>query len=180
MEAAERAGLEQTASDQRLAPPSFAQTGFWLAAQLEPGLPAFNLLRAFRILGSLDPELIRKAFRALVQRHAVLRTSLALVNGELMQVIHEQAEVELPVQELSGLETALAVAAKEGRAGFDLARAPLLRLRLFRLAPKDNVLVLSMHHAVTDGWSMSKLFNEIAEIYGDLGQDGSRGSRLPG
>ena len=168
METAESAGLEQTASDQRLAPPSFAQTGFWLAAQLEPGLPAFNLLRAFRILGSLDLELVHKAFRALVQRHAVLRTSLALVNGELMQVIHEQAEVELPVQELSGLETALAVAAKEGRAGFDLARAPLLRLRLFRLAPKDNVLVLSMHHAVTDGWSMSKLFNEIAEIYGDL------------
>src|SRR5580704_7275671 len=133
METTESAGLEQTA--------------FWLAAQLEPGLPAFNLLRAFRILGSLDLELVHKAFRALVQRHAVLRTSLALVNGELMQVIHEQAEVELPVQELSGLETALAVAAKEGRAGFDLARAPLLRLRLFRLAPKDNVLVLSMHHA---------------------------------
>lgn len=108
METAERAGLEYTAADQRLASASFAQ------------------------------------------------------------VVREQAEVELPVQELSGLEAALAMAAQEGRAGFDLARAPLLRLKLFRIAPNDSVLVLSMHHAVTDGWSMSTLFNEIAEIYGDL------------
>src|SRR5215831_6616562 len=153
---------------------SFPQRMFWLLDQLEPGVPAYNVARALRIEGALKLEAMRGVFRALLRRHDVLRTSFSARDGELFQRVHEYLEFDLPVQDLSGLPAslrqaeALAVASKDGRRPFDLEQPPLLRATLLCLSPEEHVLVLVMHHIITDGWSMSILFKEIAEFYGQL------------
>jgi amino acid adenylation domain-containing protein len=147
---------------------------FWLLDQLEPEIPAYNLARALRIEGALNVEAVRGVFRALLRRHDVLRTSFFARNGELFQCVHENIEFDLPVQDLSSLPAssrqvgASTIASEEGRRPFDLEHAPLLRATLLCLSPEEHVLVLVMHHIITDGWSMSILFKEIAEFYGQL------------
>ena len=165
---------EQENTSDRLFPLSFPQWMFWLLDQLEPDIPAYNLCRALKIEGPLDLEALRGVFRALLRRHEVLRTSFIAQDGDLFQRVHEHIEFSLPVRDLSGLPAAarmpeaLMIASEDGRKPFDLEDAPLLRATLLRLSPEEYVLVLVMHHIITDGWSMSILFREIAEFYGQL------------
>ena len=157
-----------------LFPLSFAQRMFWFLDRIEPDTPAYNLPRALKIEGQLDREALRQAFQALLRRHEVLRTVFVDLNGELLQRVLEHVEIEFTVLDHSGLPTpqrmneTLRIASGEARKPFDLQNGPLLRLCLFCLAPEEHVLVLVMHHIVTDGWSMSILFKELAEFYGQL------------
>jgi amino acid adenylation domain-containing protein len=150
---------------------SYAQERLWLLDRLEPGSPTYNIARAIRMRGALSTQALRAAFDAIVARHESLRTTFAEVDGQPMQVIAESRSVELPLVDLSDSpeaqrESALErVIREEAQRPFDLATGPLLRATLLRLRPDDHVLLLVMHHIVTDGWSMSILFREISQLY---------------
>src|SRR6266478_2765384 len=155
-----------------LFPLSYPQRMFWFLDKLEPDTPAYNLPRAFRLEGQLDIDALREAFHVLLRRHDVLRTCFAELDGELYQCIRDDVAIDFVQHDLSSaskheIET-LAIASEEARKHFDLERPPLFRLRLVRLSPEMHVLILVMHHIVTDGWSMSILFKEVARFYGQL------------
>jgi amino acid adenylation domain-containing protein len=157
-----------------LFPTSFAQRLFWLQEQIGPDTPAYNLPRVFLIRGRLDAAVLRESFQVLLRRHDVLRTSFAERDGAILQEVHQEVPIELPFRDLTDLPAherkgeALRLAKEEGCKVFDLGRPPLLRLLLVQLGQEEHLLVLVVHHIVTDGWSMSIIFNEIAEIYESL------------
>jgi amino acid adenylation domain-containing protein len=152
-------------------PASFAQQRLWFLDQLEPGTAAYNLPRAFRIVGPFDPEVFRRALHAIVQRHASLRTVFDSVNGECQQVVLPQVDVKIPLIDLTHLPEAgreaeaLRIVGEEGKKPFDLSQGPLLRCVLVRLGGDKHILLLVLHHIITDGWSISILFREVTKCY---------------
>ena len=158
----------------RLFPLSFSQRMFWFLDRIERDTPACNLPRIMKIKGTLDAGILGRAFRALLLRHDALRTIFVERDGELFQRVLESAEIDLPVQDLSRLpprereKEVLQIASEEACKPFYLELAPPFRISLLRLAPEEHVLILVMHHIITDGWSMSILFEEIAKFYGQL------------
>ena len=158
-------------SRRRPLPLSFAQQGLWLTDQLDPGGTAYNVPLAVRLSGSLDVEVLRRTLGEVVRRHEILRTTLAEVDGEPRQIITPPAAVNLPLVDLSELGEAERDAALRRRleesaaACFDLARGPLLKLELLKLADDEHVLILTMHHIITDGWSTGVFINEVGVLY---------------
>jgi amino acid adenylation domain-containing protein len=148
-------------------PASFAQQRLWFLDQLDPGSPAYNVPTAVRLTGTLDVEALRRAFQELVRRHEVLRTTFASAGGLPVQVIAPEAEVELPVEDLSGVseEEVLRRMRAEAWRPFDLARGPLFRARLFRLGPEDHLVTAVTHHTVSDGWSIGVVIVETSRLY---------------
>jgi len=152
-------------------PLSFAQQRLWFLNQLEPGSAAYTIPAALRLKGRLETETLRRAFDEVARRHESLRTSFVVVGGQPVQLIAEAWRVELPVTDLSHLaegEREAEVARQVGEAmqgAFDLQRGPLLRLRLLRLAEDEHVLLLMMHHIVSDGWSVGVLVREVTTLY---------------
>ena len=155
------------------APPplSFAQQRLWLLDRLEPGGSAYNMPFPVRLTGGMDVAVLAAAAGEIARRHEALRTTFAAVDGVPVQVIAPAAPVSLPVIDLAGLPEAaregearrLLVA--EARTPFDLERGPLLRLALARLAAEEHLLLLDMHHIVSDGWSAGLFFNELSALY---------------
>jgi amino acid adenylation domain-containing protein/non-ribosomal peptide synthase protein (TIGR01720 family) len=143
-------------------PLSFAQERLWFLYRLDPSSPAYNVPLAIRLTGALDVPALERAFAELVRRHEALRTSFPDVDGEPVQRIAEPAGWTLPVIETHEVSR---LALEDALAPFDLARGPLLRTRLLRLAPREHVLLLCLHHAVADLWSMKVLVEELAELY---------------
>ena len=158
----------------RLFPLSYPQRMFWLLEKLEPGVPAYNLLRAFRMEGQLDVDALQKAFDFLLRRHDVLRTYFGECDGELNQYVRDDVGIDLVRHDLSSLppsksETGiLTIASEQAQRPFDLEQPPLFRLSLVHLSPEKHVLILVTHHIIVDGWSMSILFKEIAQYYAQL------------
>ncbi|MCX4863848.1 MULTISPECIES: non-ribosomal peptide synthase/polyketide synthase [unclassified Streptomyces] len=145
-------------------PLSFAQARVWFAAEIDPEGTEYNTGGAVRIRGPLDVTALESALGALVVRHESLRTTFATVDGQGVQVIHPANPVTLPVREATDEEAAAAVRA-ELETPFDLSTGPLLRPLLLRTAEDEHLLVLSMHHIVTDGWSVNVLTRELAALY---------------
>ncbi|HVS00778.1 MAG TPA: amino acid adenylation domain-containing protein, partial [Thermoanaerobaculia bacterium] len=163
----------QTVSRDRDLPLSFAQQRLWLIDQLEPESSMYNLPVALRVEGRLGIEVLRRSLEEIVRRHEVLRTVFVWRQGAAVQVIAPAGEFVLPVIDLSGLEAAReAVAAvlveQESVRPFDLARGPLLRARVVRLAAQDHLVLLTMHHILSDGWSMEILVREATALYASL------------
>ena len=152
-------------------PASFGQERLWFLDQFEPGSAAYNIPRVFRISGPLQVDVLTRAFQAIVQRHAALRTIFDSVEGEARQVVLSSREVRIPIIDLAGVpgeereSRALRMAAEEGMKPFDLSEGPLLRLTLLRLDGETSMLVLVMHHIIADGWSISRLFRDVTESY---------------
>ncbi|RKG63993.1 amino acid adenylation domain-containing protein, partial [Corallococcus sp. CA054B] len=152
-------------------PLSFAQQRLWFLDQLAPDDASYNLPVALRLLGRLDVESLRRAFEALVARHEALRTTFFEDQGQPFQRIHAPATWALPVEDLSGLEESareaetLRLATREARQPFHLVHGPLLRTALLRLEEETHVLLVTMHHIVSDGWSMGVLVKELATSY---------------
>src|SRR6185436_6747124 len=167
-------------------PLSFAQQRLWFIDQLEPGSPLYNLPVALRVEGPLDPRALAPALGEIVRRHEALRTVFALrEDGSPVQVVQSAEPFRLPVVDLSGLpglsdpadrsdlsdrsdlkaRQASVLAREEASRPFDLARGPLLRGVLLRLAEDDQVVALTMHHIASDGWSMGVLVREIGALY---------------
>ncbi len=150
---------------------SFAQQRLWFLDRLEPGSPWYNLAFAVRFAGSLDVAALRRAVDALASRQESLRTTFDPRAGQPAQVIAAPAPLPLPVADLAGLAgeareaEALRLAGGEARRPFDLARGPLWRVRLLRLGAGDHLALLTLHHIVSDGESMSILVRELGALY---------------
>ena len=153
-------------------PVSNAQRRLWLLNQLEDELRAYNMCGAYVLEGTLDAAAFGRAFAALVARHESLRTTFGESDGEPVQRVHPADEFPFAVEyeELRGDANAQAaaerIANEEAATVFDLTRGPLVRARLLRLADARYFFVLTMHHIVSDGWSMGVLVNEVLAGYG--------------
>ncbi|MCY1015596.1 amino acid adenylation domain-containing protein [Pyxidicoccus sp. MSG2] len=154
-----------------LLPLSFAQQRLWVIDQLEPGNAAYNMPTALRLRGPLDVAALEKSFAALVERHESLRTTFGLHDGQPIQVIHPPPRFPLPVVDLGALPAderdaeARRQTLLETQRPFDLARGPLFRAVLLRMDAQDHLLIGTMHHIVSDGWSMGVLVRELATFY---------------
>ncbi|HYH79663.1 MAG TPA: amino acid adenylation domain-containing protein, partial [Longimicrobium sp.] len=153
-------------------PLSFAQRRLWFIDRLQPGSAAYNLPVALRLRGGLDAAALAWALTEVVRRHEVLRTTFGIgADGEAVQVIHPPAPVRLPVVDLSGLGPAAREAwveqlsGKEASRPFDLARGPVLRCALLRLGAAESVVLFTLHHIASDGWSMEILQREVTALY---------------
>ncbi|HZG43283.1 MAG TPA: condensation domain-containing protein, partial [Longimicrobium sp.] len=152
-------------------PLSFAQERLWFIDRMEPGSAAYNIPVAWRLGGALDEAALERSLGEVVRRHEALRTVFAEADGSPVQVIAPFRGFTLPVDDLSGLAEADREAAVRRRVGdealraFDLAAGPLFRAALLRLGADEHVLLLSMHHIVSDGWSMGVLFRELSALY---------------
>ncbi|MFP2910880.1 amino acid adenylation domain-containing protein, partial [Pyxidicoccus sp. 3LFB2] len=152
-------------------PLSFAQQRLWFLDQLEPGSHSYNIPAAVKLTGTVHVHALERAFEALVLRHEPLRTTFHVNEGTPIQVIAPTAQVRLTTEDLTGLpeaqrtETAARFIANEAQRPFSLEHGPLLRTALLKLSKQEHVLVLVMHHIVSDGWSMDILVREVGELY---------------
>ncbi|HEU4882586.1 MAG TPA: condensation domain-containing protein, partial [Longimicrobium sp.] len=152
-------------------PLSFTQQRLWFLEQLGSAGSVYHLHKILRLRGELDGAALVRALDGVVARHEALRTTFAQVDGVPRQRIAPAAasRFHLVEHDLAGRADAEAeldrLVANEAHAPFDLERGPLVRGRLVRLAADDHVLLLAMHHLVTDGWSFGVLFDELAELY---------------
>ena len=152
-------------------PLSYAQQRLWFLDQLEPESLAYLASRARRMRGLLDAQSLERSLQELVRRHESLRTTFIVRAGHLVQVIHSTGRTLLPVIDLQGLrpeqkasETHRLVS-QEAQRPCDLAQGPLLRTYLLRVERQEHIILLTLHHIITDGWSNEVLVREIATLY---------------
>ena len=152
-------------------PLSFAQQRLWFLDQLEPGSAFYNVPAAVRLSGRLEVAALERSLSEVVRRHESLRTTFAEADGQPVQVIHPPTPLALHVEDLRCLDAAECeaearrLATEEAQQPFDLSTGPLLRARLLRLAEHEHVLLFTMHHIVSDGWSMGVLVREVTQLY---------------
>ncbi|NOK38903.1 amino acid adenylation domain-containing protein, partial [Corallococcus exercitus] len=152
-------------------PASYSQHRVWLLDQLAPGGTAFNMPMALRLSGALDVEALRHALEALVHRHDALRTTFRATAEGPIQVIAPPGSLTLEPIDLRSLPADAREAEAQRRSDaealrpFDLATGPLLRVSLLVLDAGEHVLLLTLHHIISDGWSMSVMVREVVELY---------------
>ena len=152
-------------------PLSFAQQRLLFLWQLDPSSDAYKMTTGLRLHGMLNETALTRAFDHLIERHEVLRTVFQTDGDQPLQVVLNDQHVALERIDLSALdseqrdaELALQVATVTAQP-FDLRSGPLLRAHLFRLASDEHVLVVCMHHIVSDGWSMDVMIKEFVHAY---------------
>jgi amino acid adenylation domain-containing protein len=154
------------------APMSFAQQNLWFLDRLNPGNPAFNIAAITRLSGEIDLLVMERAFRALVDRHEVLRTTFHDRDGELLQHIGPPGLASVDVIDLTHIEVAAKTATVNAycrelnHTHFDLSAGPLIRLHVFRMDEAETVLHLVLHHILADSWSMKRIAHELKYLYG--------------
>jgi amino acid adenylation domain-containing protein len=152
-------------------PLSFAQQRLWFLEQLQPGTPLHNMSRVIRLKGVLDRAVLQQSLDAIVARHEVLRTRIVATNGIPEQIVSPPAAVTVAVTDLRGLAPgarepeAQRLVADEARKPFDLAHGPLFRAVLLPFSADEHLLVLSMHHIISDGWSRELLSGELTAFF---------------
>jgi amino acid adenylation domain-containing protein len=162
-------------------PLSYAQQRLWFADQLRPDSALYNVAFAVRLSGPLNIDALEQTLTEVIRRHEVLRTSFPAQQGKPVQVIAPAENFRLLVSDLSGAEAtegeqaARLEAQSEAEQSFDLASGPLLRARLLKLGAEEHVALFTMHHIVSDGWSMGVLIREVSVLY----EAYSRGEESP-
>jgi len=152
-------------------PLSFAQQRLWFLDQLEPGSTAYNLALGVRLNGRLDKEALRRALSEVVRRHEVLRSSFPAPEGLAVQRVAADYELvveEIELSKLGAEEREREVerrAAVEAATPFDLSTGPVLRVKLLVLGETEHVLLVTIHHIVSDGWSLQVLVRELGHLY---------------
>lgn len=152
-------------------PLSFSQERMWFMHQWQPQSSAYNVSLAVRLKGVLEVGVLEQSFHELERRHETLRTVIDTVEERPLQSINPPTAPELPLRDLTGFppETREAEAQslihEEARPPFDLSRGPLWRTILFRLGPQEHILLLTMHHIISDAWSLGVVMRELAGIY---------------
>jgi len=164
------ASIEAASRDESL-PLSFAQQRLWFVDQLEGGHSAYNIPVAIRLRGPLNVMAFEQTLSELVRRHEILRTTLPMVDGQPVQAISPPQPFNLPVLDLSSLpenereSKAQQLSRQEAKAPFDLIDGPLLRVSLLRLNEDEHIVLFTMHHIISDGWSMRVLVQEVSTLY---------------
>jgi len=177
IEEAMRAGVKRQApplvraSREERLPLSFAQRRLWFIDQLDPGNAMYNISGAVRLKGDLNLEALERSVNEIVRRHEALRTRIEVEVREPAQVIDEWEPRRLEVTDLTSLppeekeEEAGRISREEVGTGFDLRRGPLLRVKVLKLGEEEHVLLYTMHHIVSDGWSLGILIGEVGALY---------------
>lgn len=167
------AASEATATEKEIYvfPTSLSQQRLWFLNQLEPDSPAYNIAFAVRLSGDLNVRALGQSLQTLVSRHEILRTTFSAVDGRPVQLVAPREELTLSIVDLRDYpevereDHARQLARDEAQRVFDLEQGPLVRTKLLRLAAREYVLLLSMHHIVSDGWSMNVFISETAALY---------------
>lgn len=152
-------------------PLSFAQERLWILDQMQPGNPAYNIPLVLRLQGNLDLAALKSSLHEIARRHASLRTTFDAESGEPQQCVSAKAQWDVQITDLTETHpteresSAWRIATAEIRRPFDLACAPLARAALLRLANVDHLLVITMHHIISDGWSAGVLMRELSFLY---------------
>ncbi|MBW4500879.1 MAG: SDR family NAD(P)-dependent oxidoreductase [Scytonema hyalinum WJT4-NPBG1] len=151
-------------------PLSFAQQRLWFLNQLAPHDTSYNISTTVRLIGSLNVPALEQSLNEIVRRHEVLRTTFTTVNGQPVQVIAPTLTLAVPVVDFSEIldnkqQNIHTIAKEEAEKPFALDKSPLLRVTLLRLGEADNVVLFTMHHIISDGWSMGVIIREIATLY---------------
>ena len=162
-------------------PASVAQRRFYTLEEIQPGNPALHMRACVRLTGQISIPHLERSLRMLVERHETLRTTFEKDGDELVQIVHPAGTIELPVTALNFISEANRPAAngaeanqdaklwaairEEASAPIDLASGPILRARLFRLAPDEHVLQITTHHIIVDGWSQNVIQQDLWKIY---------------
>ncbi|MDN3222037.1 non-ribosomal peptide synthetase [Pseudomonas nunensis] len=160
-----------TVSREEDLPLSFAQQRLWFLAQMEGGSAAYHMPAGLRLRGTLDTDALQRALDRIVFRHEALRTTFVQAQGEdaVQRIAPADSGFALRQYDLRGQADAeaqwQALAAEEEAELFDLEHGPLIRGRLIRLNAQDHVLLVTMHHIVSDGWSIGVLTTELAALY---------------
>jgi thioesterase domain-containing protein/acyl carrier protein len=150
-------------------PASLAQQRLWFLNELQAPTSAYNVNIGLWFYGALDLEALHVSIQQIVNRHETLRTTFALQKGELVQLVREEEYVALPLTDFSALEEpyppAYEFAKREVAEPFALGKGPLFRTKILRIGPEEHVLLCTMHHTVTDAWSMQLFTKELAALY---------------
>ncbi|MDT4968421.1 MAG: hypothetical protein QOJ64_3158 [Acidobacteriota bacterium] len=163
--------ISRRSADVERLPLSLAQQRLWFLDQLEPGSNFYNIFETFPFNGPLDEQALERSVNEIVRRHEVLRTTFDVVDGQPVQKIAPHAPVSIPVIELSHLtpETregeVARISAEASGAPFDLRGGPLVRFTLLRLDAEERVLLVGMHHIISDAWSLDILTRELRILY---------------
>jgi hypothetical protein len=147
------------------------QQRLWLAHQLNPESPAYNVPRGLRLKGKLQIAALERALNEIIRRHEVLRTTFPATDDLPVQRIAPELRLQLPMSDLRDIQAdqrlglARQLASEEFRLPFNLAAGPVLRAKLWRLANEDHVLLLTMHHIASDAWTGGVLLEELGTLY---------------
>jgi amino acid adenylation domain-containing protein len=173
-DAAGRAATETTIprrNESEYYPLSYAQQQLWLLDQLDPGNPAYNCPLAVRMKGALDIPALEKTFHEFIRRHEILRTAFRVVEGQPVQVISDGVRFRLPLIDLRELDEnarkneTKRLSESDARRSFNLTHGQLIRIHLLLIDRDEHVLILTLHHIVTDEWSNGILMRELSILY---------------
>lgn len=152
-------------------PLSSAQNRFWFLHEFDKEQAVYSLSNAYRVIGPLDVPVLERSLQEIIRRHEVLRTNIVLEGGTLRQVVREGSDPVLELIDLTDghLETreklASELAAGHAKRSFDLAHDPMLRVQLFKIDEQEYILVITMHHIASDGWSIGIFWRELMVLY---------------
>ncbi|MBW4630838.1 MAG: amino acid adenylation domain-containing protein [Iphinoe sp. HA4291-MV1] len=162
--------IKRVSRDENI-PLSFAQERLWLLEQLQPGSATYNIPVAVQLVGLLNLAALEESLCEIVQRHEVLRTTFPVLNGQPFQAIASTITLKLPVVDLRGLPEAeqkplvQQLIDEESQRTFDLAQGPLLRCTIVRVSDQEHIVLFTIHHIVSDGWTMGVFIRELAALY---------------
>lgn len=166
----ETANIERISRSQKL-PLSFAQQRLWFLAQLEPNSPFYNIPAAIRLQGQLNLSALQQSFNEILRRHEALRTNFQTIEGQPIAIISSVTSLPLPIFDISELPSnqqqaeVRKLADKEAQRLFDLNSDLLLRVKLLHLGEQQHIVLLTMHHIASDGWSIGVLVREVRALY---------------
>ncbi|MFB2875779.1 amino acid adenylation domain-containing protein, partial [Floridanema aerugineum] len=152
-------------------PLSYAQQRLWFLDQFDPNSALYNIPAALRLEGNLDRIALEKSLTEIIQRHEVLRTNFAVVDGQPCQIIHTETTWNVSVVDLQHLSTqeqeiiSRQLLQQQGLQPFDLTNESLIRATLIVLSPDEHILLVCMHHIVSDGWSTGVFVRELSALY---------------
>ncbi|HKP82176.1 MAG TPA: amino acid adenylation domain-containing protein [Pyrinomonadaceae bacterium] len=145
-------------------PLSFAQQRLWFLHHMDPSNAAYNMPLAFRLSGQLKVDALQWALDEIVRRHEILRTRFDLLDQGPVQLVAATGNLTLAIGDVAEAEAEM-LASEDTQQPFDLVNGPLIRARLMRLAANEHVLLVTMHHIISDGWSQTILLNELGALY---------------